>query len=200
VFCALTLDQQRYVDLEQSRSVPPADPSPALYALLTSSESHNNPPKPADFALPPDFPPQADPKSREARYFGELSPVRMKNLRWKWFKRILAGVKAPMYPEELSELERVARGDFPEDQDDRQKRQDSTDSPPWRFWKERPRVVNNRLLSRQARRLLAEIPILERVPSTKGSSEERFVVTKSAWAEGRQPTFVISEEDKKWIV
>jgi hypothetical protein len=190
--------RQQHVDLLHTHSTPPPEPSPALLALLISPEAHHNPAKRSDFAFPPTLPPHADPKSVEARQVGLLSPKRDKNLRWKWFSKLLAGVKAPMPPEALAELERVASGEAEKDEREWQPRGGGT--PQNSAWRHRPRTLTKRLLRRQAKRLLADIPILERIPPKEGKpGEGRFVVKKSYWAQGRHPAFTLTEEDKKWI-
>lgn len=71
--------------LEHSR--PPVF-SPELSALLISSQSRlaNKALAPADLVRPPLLPPQADPKSTEARLFGPLSKLREVNIRQRFFK------------------------------------------------------------------------------------------------------------------
>jgi hypothetical protein len=103
-----------------------------------------------------------------------------------------------MPPEALVELERVASGEAEKDQREWQPRGGGTPQRP--SWRHRPKNLTKRLLRRRARRLLADIPILERKPQAQGApGEERFVVRKSFWAQGNHPVFILSEEDKKWI-
>ena len=81
--------------LEHSR--PPVF-SPELSALLTSSQSRlaNKALVPTDLVRPPLLPPQADPKSTEARLFGPLSKLREVNIRQRFFQTQWKTVLPPL--------------------------------------------------------------------------------------------------------
>ncbi|KAF9447795.1 hypothetical protein P691DRAFT_793167 [Macrolepiota fuliginosa MF-IS2] len=71
--------------------------SPELRALLTSDISRTTKAlKPSSLSRPPNFPPQADPLSEEARLFGTLSKRRHKNILQRYFKQEVQKVYPPL--------------------------------------------------------------------------------------------------------
>ena len=80
--------------LEQSR--PPVY-SPQLKALLLHPSSKRNKVlRPEDFSNLRTLPPQANPKSEEARIFGRFSKRREVNVRWRFYKDELRKVFPPL--------------------------------------------------------------------------------------------------------
>jgi hypothetical protein len=71
--------------------------SPQLKALLSHPSSKRNKVlRPEDFSNPRTLPPQANPKSEEARIFGRFSKRREINIRWRFYKDELKKVFPPL--------------------------------------------------------------------------------------------------------
>jgi hypothetical protein len=71
--------------------------SPQLKALLSHPSSKRNKAlRPEDFSNPRTLPPQANPKSEEARLFGRFSKHREINIRWRFYKDELKKVFPPL--------------------------------------------------------------------------------------------------------